>query len=175
MAPAVLAGGRVIVFAEKDLASNMRITPMSAVTLIGYPHGYFDTTNFLPIWKRGSIASEPDYDFQGKRLFVVDVSAFPGMSGSPVLAMAAGMYPSKEGGTVVGDVRQLLGIFASLQMMQEKKFVEEVAITAPKLAVTQATSLQLGHVWKAAIIKEIVQGFDAASYEKRILPFLPNK
>lgn len=85
------------------------------------------------------------------------------------------MYPGKEGGTVVGDVRQLLGVFASLQVLQEKKFVEEIAVEAPRLAITQATSLQLGHVWKAVILKEIVQGFDAVSYEKKILAFLPKK
>lgn len=169
-------GTHVIVFGEKDTKSEIRIAPMSPVTLVGYPYGYFDTKNFLPIWKTGSIASEPGYDFQGKRLFVVDVSAFPGMSGSPVLAIGMGSYPGKNGGLVAGDARQLLGVFASIETLQEKKFVEEIAVEqAKKMGVITATSLELGHVWKADIILEIVRAFDASSYESRITKNLPSR
>ena len=165
---------KVTVFAEKDTSSNMRLSPMSTVTLVGYPHGYFDTTNFLPIWKTGSIASEPLYDFGGKRLFVVDVSAFPGMSGSPVMAIANGTYPAKTGGTVVGDARQLLGVFASIQVLQEKKFIEEIAVDqGPRAGIMFSTSLDLGHVWRAEIILEIIKEFDSAAWESKVLRNLP--
>lgn len=169
LADQVLKDANVIVFVEQNTKSNMKIGPTSAVTLIGYPYGYFDTTNFLPIWKGGTIASEPDWNFQGKRMFVVDVAAFPGMSGSPVIAIASGVYPGKDGATVVGGVRQLLGIFASVPMHTENKFLEELAAQKSKLGIVQNTSLNLGHVWKSDLIVEIAESFDVADYTKRIL------
>jgi hypothetical protein len=171
----VFEGTNTIVFAEKHTASNMRIAPMSSVTVIGYPYGYFDRQNFLPIWKTGSIASEPEYDFDGKRLFVIDISAFPGMSGSPVLAIAHGSYPARGGGINIGNARQLLGIFASVQIHQESKFVEEIAIEKgpKKFGIVQSTSLELGHVWKADIILDIVRSFEIKPYEEKILQNFP--
>lgn len=99
---------------------NMRIRPTSTITLIGYPYGYYDKKNWLPVWKTGNIASEPDIDFEGEPLFLVDVSAFPGMSGSPAFAIAYGAYESIEGPTTFGHVQQFLGIYASNEILREK-------------------------------------------------------
>lgn len=60
--------------------SNLKVRPTTTITLIGYPYGFYDKKNSLPIWKTGSIASEPEIDFENKPLFLIDVSAFPGMS-----------------------------------------------------------------------------------------------
>lgn len=69
---------------------------------------------------------------------------------------------------------QLLGVFASLQMVQEKKFVEEISVQqAVKSGIVVSTSLDLGHVWKADIITAIVASFDPAAYEDKILKQLP--
>ena len=55
----------------------------SDVFIIGYPMG-IDTSGF-PIWKRGSIASEPDLDADLLPLVYVDSLTIKGLSGSPVL------------------------------------------------------------------------------------------
>jgi hypothetical protein len=75
---------------------NLRVRPTTQVTLVGYPYGYYDKKNALPIWKTGSVASEPEVNFGGKPLFLVDVSAFPGMSGSPVFAISYGIMKRKK-------------------------------------------------------------------------------
>ena len=84
------------VFVEGHTRTDLKIRPTSGATLLGYPYGFYDKKHLLPIWKTGHIASEPDVDFEGEPTFLVDVSAFPGMSGSPVLAAGSGVYESEE-------------------------------------------------------------------------------
>lgn len=149
-------------------ASKLKVRPTSDVTLIGYPYGYYDKTNALPIWKTGTIASEPSVDFDGKPLIVVDISAFPGMSGAPVLAISHGMYESEDGGTVVGGTRRFMGVYASMQMLKEEKYLEQLAQDV-KVGIVTEQSLELGHVWKAKLIIDTIDGVDIEKYEKDVL------
>ena len=56
----------------------------SEIIFVGYPQGYYDKANNLPLIRKGSIASMPHVDFDGKGQVVIDVQIFPGSSGSPV-------------------------------------------------------------------------------------------
>jgi hypothetical protein len=56
------------------------------VFILGYPFG--SNMPALPVWKRGSIASEPDMVQNYKDAtgyYLVDTASRPGMSGSPVI------------------------------------------------------------------------------------------
>src|SRR5690242_7246944 len=50
--------------------------------VIGYPQ---NTENFYPIWKSGTIASEPNLMPLGIPFFYIDATTRKGMSGSPVV------------------------------------------------------------------------------------------
>src|SRR6185503_18523606 len=76
---ATFQGIAMWVFIDEHTRNDIRIRPTSSATLLGYPYGFSDTTNRLPVCKTGHVASEPQVDFQGKPAFLVDVSAFPGM------------------------------------------------------------------------------------------------
>lgn len=69
---------------EKWSKNKLKVRAATPTTVVGYPYDYYDKTNSLPIWKTGNIASEPEIDFEGKKLIILDISAFPGMSGAPV-------------------------------------------------------------------------------------------
>jgi len=153
-------------------SADLRVRPTSRVTLIGYPYGYYDSTNQLPVWKTGSVATEPDIDFDGKPLFLVDVSAFPGMSGSPAVAVAHGTYETGDGNVSVGGIRRFLGIFASMQIREEDRYLEQLP-HASTLGIRAQESLQLGHVWKARLITETVEAIDVDTYQKEVLAKLP--
>ena len=56
----------------------------SDVIFVGYPRGYYDDVNNLPLIRKGSISSMPNVDFKGKGQIVIDAQIFPGSSGSPV-------------------------------------------------------------------------------------------
>jgi len=161
-------GARVFGISEDWTKGNIKIRPTSTITLIGYPYGYYDKVNCLPIWKTGSIASEPDIDFEGKSLFLVDISAFPGMSGSPAFAIAHGAYEMTDGPTTVGHVQKFLGIFASMPIIKENKYLEEIT-TEAKSGLVLEQSLELGHIWKAQLITDTIKNIDIPKYETEIL------
>ncbi len=148
-----------LVFIEAHTRADIRIRPTSGATLLGYPFGFYDQKHFLPIWKTGHVASEPSVDFEGRPVFLVDVSAFPGMSGSPVLAVANGLYESEDGSMRSGRIWKLLGIFSSMPVIRERRPVSSPGFSAEMQ--TFETSLQLGYVWKAGLIAELARNYRA--------------
>ena len=146
LAPRVYAGLAPLVFTEAHTRTDIKIRPTSGATLLGYPFGFYDQKHFLPVWKTGHVASEPNVDFEGKPAFLVDVSAFPGMSGSPVLAVANGVYEAEDGTLRSGRLWRLLGVFSSMPVAGERE-----------------TNLQLGYVWKAALIADLARTYRKTS------------
>ena len=155
--PEAYAALRLFVFTEAHTRGDIRIRPTSGATLLGYAYGFYDTRHFLPVWKTGHVASEPDVDFEGRPVFLVDVSAFPGMSGSPVLAVANGIYESEDGVMRSGRVLKLLGIFSSMPAVREQRSMASPA--DPSAQQTVETTLELGYVWKAALIADLARSY----------------
>jgi hypothetical protein len=147
---------KLYVFTEAHTLTPIKIRPTSGATLLGYPYGFFDRKHWLPIWKTGHIASEPDVDFEGEPTFLVDVSVFPGMSGSPVLAVANGIYETEEGLMRSGTAHKLLGIFSSMPVIRRNQTDSVGFSTVPALS---EVPLQLGYVWKSAVIADIAKRY----------------
>ncbi len=171
---ALYDGAEVSAISGDWAGGKLKVRTTSPVTLIGYPYGYYDKKNWLPIWKTGNIASEPEIDFEGEPLFLIDVSAFPGMSGSPAFATADGAYETVDGPTTVGRVRKFLGIYASMQMLEEAKYLEQIPSTA-KLGIIDKESLQIGHIWRASLIDDIVKDINVEKYVEEIILLPINK
>ncbi len=159
---------KVFGISEDWTKQRIVLHPTSTITLVGYPYGFSDKKNSLPIWKTGTIASEPLFDFDGKPLFLVDISAFPGMSGSPAFAVANGIYEVEPGTMTPGNVRKFLGIYASMQMLEEKKYLEQLDADK-KQGIKLVESLELGNIWRADLIIEIINTIDVQKYEAEIL------
>lgn len=153
--PDAYRGIRLQVFTEAHTRGDIRIRPTSGATLLGYPFGFYDQKHFLPVWKTGHVASEPAVDFEGRPVFLVDVSAFPGMSGSPVLAVANGLYEAEDGSMRSGRIWKLLGIFSAMPVVRERR--PAGAAGSGVEAQEVETSLQLGYVWKAGLIAELAR------------------
>jgi len=159
----------IVTCINKEWSTNrLKVRTTTRTSVVGYPYGYYDTKNSLPIWKTGSIASEPDVDFEGKKLIVLDISAFPGMSGSPVFALAQGAYETTDGNMEFGTINKFLGVYASMQMLTKNKYLEQL-ITQMPYGIKDQESLQLGHVWKASLIFEVLEKFDYNSYQQNNL------
>ena len=72
------------VYPINDLASDkLKIEIGMDVFILGCPFGAKPPG--FPVWKRGSIASEPDLVRLSDRYYLVDTASRPGMSGSPVV------------------------------------------------------------------------------------------
>lgn len=62
--------------------------------VVGYPTRFFGGL-MTPIWRVGSIASEPLLPVDGKPMFLLDAATSPGFSGSPVFRHHIGPLPIK--------------------------------------------------------------------------------
>lgn len=121
---------------------QITLRPSLDVFVLGYPRGLSGGAK-LPIWKRGSIASEPDIDLDKLPKFYIDTATREGMSGSPVYAQHNG-YCVPEGSTgpqdaLFGEARRFAGIYSGR-------------------VGTDDFQAQLGIVWKESAIQEIIVG-----------------
>jgi len=67
----------------------LSILPAGSVSVVGYPFGV-SVNNHYPIWITGSIASEPNFDADGKPAMYIDCRTNKGASGSPVFSVLNG-------------------------------------------------------------------------------------
>jgi hypothetical protein len=116
------------------------------IFVLGYPGG-FDGGNELAIWKRGSIASQPFLDIDQLPKILVDTATRKGMSGAPVIARRSGItFPrgvqstpgTLSGSEIIGQSDTFLGVYSGR-------------------IGDDPMGLQLGIVWKANVVDEIVK------------------
>jgi hypothetical protein len=123
--------------------SAVLLRPSLDVFVLGFPKGMSGGAKF-PVWKRGSIASEPEIDVDDLPKILIDTATREGMSGSPVYLCQIGYYQSEEkydtGGykRCVGEGRRFLGVYSG--RVGDDNF-----------------QAQLGIVWKSSVIEEIIQ------------------
>lgn len=91
----------------------------------------------LPIWKRGSIATEPNVPFRSKSTFLVDSTTKDGMSGSPVV------FRSLMAHTASGDL--------TFSAQPKSKFL---GVYSGRELSNNNSDTQLGIVWKTEYIEE---------------------
>lgn len=108
----------------------------SQVSIVGFPFG-LTTAQGLGVWVQGTIATEPDLDFDGLPCFLVDSRTRRGQSGSPVISYFPNGVVPREGGQAFygGEVTKFWGVYSSR--------VNEEA--------------DLGHVWRASALVEIIE------------------
>ena len=97
----------------------------------------------FPIWKKASIASEPNIDIQQMPYFFIDTATRSGMSGSPVVIYRKRSFTIEEESTgkFSGHITKLIGVYSG-------------RIGADSDMISDA---QLGRVWKASVIDEIIE------------------
>lgn len=131
-------------FANKvcDPENVPRLRTGMDVFVLGYPRGLTGGGKF-PIWKRGSIASEPDIDVDNLPLMYVDTATREGMSGAPVFASESGTWwpegKKAPNDMVFGLGRRFLGVYSG--RIGEDAFLAQLAM-----------------VWKERAIIEIIDG-----------------
>lgn len=112
--------------------------PAEAVSVIGFPFG-MSTGGSLAIWATGFVASEPG--LENDQTFLIDCRSRPGQSGSAVIAYrAGGSVALQDGSTSIfnGPVQRFLGVYSG-RINSES---------------------DLGIVWKASVIAELVSQFE---------------
>ena len=116
-----------------------KVALASQVIFVGYPVGYYDKVNNLPIARSGVIASMPDVDFCGKGQLVIDAHIFQGSSGSPVFVSVDSKY-------------RLLGVLS--QAVTRSSALRALPASMHPLGIQEAVGL--GIVIKQRHVQELV-------------------
>lgn len=134
-----------------DEIQSKSIDAIEEVLMIGYPNGLWDKKNNMPIIRKGITATPYFLDFEGEKKFLIDMSVYPGSSGSPILLYNNGSYRSKEGSLVFGNRILLLGIVCQVYQRCITGSVDiiQTPIASAQLASTSNIPINLGIVIKA--------------------------
>jgi hypothetical protein len=109
--------------------------------IIGYPLTFAKGGDF-PIWKRGSIATEPSQSYRELQAYLIDAVTREGLSGSPVIGNF--VNPSFDNGgkgvlTLMGTERAFAGLYTG------------------RIGNRDDFSAQMGLVWQPSIIDQIIE------------------
>jgi hypothetical protein len=108
--------------------------------ILGYPFGA--SPPGYPVWKRGSIASEPDLAPLTTDYILVDTASRPGMSGAPVIIRSWGFHLFNDGSSATDEYAKsrFIGVYSG------------------RLATQFRDEAQIGMAWSASLIDEIIIG-----------------
>ena len=113
------------------------VGPADTVSVIGFPFG-ITAGGAFGVWATGFLASEPEIDFNGLPIQLIDCRSRQGQSGSPVLAYRpGGMLAMADGSstTFSGPVSKFIGVYSGRINVES----------------------DIGIVWKASAIQQLVQ------------------
>jgi hypothetical protein len=137
--------GEMAVFTRWLDASFLQPIPYEQVAMgsdiifVGYPQGFYDVANNLPLLRKGVIASVPDVDFNGRGEIVIDAQIFPGSSGSPVFVGVEDRY------LLLGVISEAVTSNSELQILPTNM---------PRVGVEQV--IGLGIVVKQKHVQELI-------------------
>lgn len=116
--------------------ADILVGPTESVSVVGFPLD-IRVGGFVPVWATGFIASEPALNVDDLPVFLIDSRTRQGQSGSPVIAFRTGAATNASGMLSVGEgpAVRFLGIYSGRVHRDS----------------------DLGKVWKASAIAELVQ------------------
>lgn len=111
-----------------------------SVFVLGYPFGRLGIG--MPVWKQATFASEPFLaPNMDHRFLIVDTASRPGMSGSPVIQRSHGQIELEDGHGRIDDgdgACRFVGIYSG------------------RFHTNDPSDAQLGRVWPAVLVEEVV-------------------
>ena len=147
-----------VIAEQKDLEKMFQL---DEVIMIGYPDGIYDKKNNQPIFRRGSFATKPSLDYDGKKEFVIDIAAYNGSSGSPVFVKYEASRFDREKHAIVIQDRpsvKLVGVLSSGFLHSATGAIVPVQIPTSVVPVpAMSIPNNLGIVIKAERIRELEQ------------------
>lgn len=111
--------------------------PGTELFAVGYPLG-LRPGGFTAVWVRGTVASEPNIDFDDRPCFLIDARTREGQSGSPVIEFEPHGVVKAAGGLAFGDgpLVRVHGVYSGRTDRQS----------------------DLGYVWKRSSVLAVILG-----------------
>jgi len=117
------------------------------VFILGFPLGIRPTGNF-PIWKTGSIASEPKIMAFNEECFLIDSATRQGMSGSPVIGR---LVSSKHYKNIIGR-----GPLTDDTLIGYTPPYSFLGVYSGRIGFKDAFEAQIGKVWYPNTVQEML-------------------
>jgi len=120
--------------------ARLRIESGMEVFILGYPFEIAPPA--YPVWKRGSIASEPELAPVTTDYMLVDTASRPGMSGAPVIRRSWSNHMVEPGVAALVDtpLNRFIGVYSG------------------RVPTDHPHEAQIGIVWGDYLIHEIIAG-----------------
>ncbi len=111
-----LEGVKLYPYDVSDIPWNRDIAvgPAEPVSVIGFPFARA-AGGFFAVWATGFVASEPDLDYEGLPILLIDCRSRPGQSGSPVIAYSGSGFTKRADGGIsqyAGEVWRTIGVYS---------------------------------------------------------------
>lgn len=132
------------------LWSDYILSPGETLYILGYPKG-ISGGRHLPIWKSGTIATEPYGDLDELPRFLIDATTTDGMSGSPVLFRSSSFMvpaPHRADGQHEFSIGKTNQVFWGIYSGRVAKLAQDLK--------SDPAAAQLGYVWRASAVMEIL-------------------
>lgn len=131
---------------EEPFNENTTIAVADDVFVLGFPLEIFG--GFLPIWKKGTVAFEPNIEIDELPKIYLDTATREGMSGSPVIYIKQRGVSLVESSTnkFSRNYTKFIGVYSSRIGVQKDE--------------SKALLAQLGLVWKANALEEIINNIE---------------
>jgi hypothetical protein len=147
------------------LVDDINVEPGSYLSIVGYP-GRITTGNELPIWKNGTIASEPMIKPNNLSRFYINANTTPGISGSPVFAVENRLWQDHDQDAELAIREEKEGKISALDRLMRidvqkfqkpylKKFYRLVGIYSGRLVDFKDVNNNIGIVWNFHLIEEL--------------------
>jgi hypothetical protein len=134
--------GLIIALYPLNILANaaLRIEVGMEVFILGYPFKIAPPA--YPVWKRGSIASEPQLARLTTDYMLVDTASRPGMSGAPVIRRSWTNHMVDPGVVALVDtpLNKFIGVYSG------------------RMPTDHPNEAQIGLVWDGTLINEIIAG-----------------
>lgn len=132
--------------AEEPFNEKVHYEIASEIFIIGFP--FAKNTEFMPIWKKATVASEPEIDMDDMPYFYADTATKAGMSGSPVI-----LYKDRPVIIVNEEENQI--------SRHKTKFI---GVYSGRIGANSDTrnDAQLGRIWKESVIDRILEKYNPA-------------
>ena len=130
--------------AEEPFNEQVHFEIASEIYIIGFPFG--KQTGYIPIWKKASVASEPELDVEEMPYFFADTATKSGMSGSPVI-----LYKDRPA-----------VLFSEKEKKMSRHLTKFVGIYSGRIGANdiEKGDAQLGRVWKSSVIQELLDRYE---------------
>lgn len=141
----------------EDLIPNTEdIDAIEDVYMIGYPNAIMDDHNLIPVVRKGITATPWTANYKGKRSFLVDISVFPGSSGSPIFLMDQ----TRDDYDKTKRVYFMGVMSAGYSIANSNKLVEQYIPTSKEPIHETKEMLDLGIAIKSSCVIEMLRAYE---------------